>query len=701
MKYCFLLLLPLTVVVPSRATSKLPPAKPAAVLSALPGWFEPNAGQHPAEVAFFSRGSAGTLLVQRASAVFLAGNRSLQLRWHGSNPATVLEGGSPGPARTSYFTGADPSRWARGVQHYSRVHNRRLYPGIDLVYYVADKQVEFDLVVAPGADPKRISLSFEGAGTPVLSADGDLMFANGMRQKRPVTYQESAGGRVAVDAAYRIAKNGRVSFEIGEYDRSAPLIIDPVLHAGYLGGDRNEAANAVAVDSQGNVWVAGSSSSTVTLPDQYAPIQDAPRGGRDAFLAKLTREPSGRLALAYWTQLGGSADDDATAITLDSQGFVYLAGTTASIDLPRAGVATQEGFGGGTDAFVARIKIEDSGINALWFSQYYGGPGDETATALALDSDGAVYVGGYTTSDTLPGAGSGLQCCRRGGYDAFFAKIVLEGSPSLAFGTYFGGTGTDVITGMATDAEGAYFVGYTGSHDFPVTDDGYQRGLRSAMDAFLVKVDLRLPGLDALRYGTFLGGAAQDVARAVQVAPNGDLWIAGYTDSRDFPITPDAYNTGNAGETDVFLMRFDYDRRTTAEAVAYSTYVGGNRSDVVYSLSAGPEGTVALSGYTYSEEFPLTDITATPPNPQRGAEAFVLQLDPSLAGAQALLYSTVVSGSYADVAAGVAVDARGNMYAAGFTQSFDIPVTDGSTKLSPGGLNQTFVLEAARTATPQ
>jgi hypothetical protein len=677
-------------------------AQASASLAALPGWFEPNAGQFSRATAFFSRGSSGQLLVQKRGATFHAAGRALELRWNDANAQSAPRGAAPLGARSSYFTGADPGRWARGIAQYARVEQRGLYRGVDLVYYLAEKQVEFDLVVAPGSDPNCVQFSFSGA-RPVHNQAGELVFTNGMIQRRPVAFQETADGRRAVPVSYRIAANGQVGFAVGPYDRAKPLVIDPVLYAGFLGGDSNEMANAVAVDNKGNVWITGSSSSTVTLPPQFAPIQDAPKGGRDAFLAKLTPDSSGKLALAYWTQLGGAGNDEATAITVDDKGFVYIAGQTTSNDLPRAGAALQDNFAGETDAFVAKIRIEDSGIDALWFSQYYGGLNVDIATSVAVDAESSIYIAGYTNSGALPGSQAQVvQCCNRGGYEGFMAKI-LPGAPSsaLAYGTFLGGSSTDIIRAMTVDPAGnVYIAGYTSSEDFPVTVDAYQSGLRSGIDMFLVKLDFRKPLLDALVYGTFAGGSALDSAQAIALDAAGGVWVAGYTDSPDFPITPHAYNTGRTGETDLFLVHFDLTKGDPSQSLVYSTYLGGGSSEVLYSMALAPGGTVALAGYTYSEDFPQSTAGGRGVVPGNGADAFVLQVDPSRVGRDAIVYSAVMGGKSTDAARGIAVDARGNLYAAGSTLSADFPSSDGSTKLTPGGATQSFVIGAVAPGPP-
>jgi hypothetical protein len=520
-----------------------------------------------------------------------------------------------------------------------------------------------------------------------------LLFADGLRQDRPAAYQETPSGRVAVDARYVIARNNEVRLDVASYDSTRPLVIDPVLHAGYLGGDQSEIARAIAVDRQGNVWVTGSSASAIALPAaQNPPIQDKPVGKKDAFLAKLTPDRAGRLSLAYWTQLGGGDDDEAEAITVDNAGFVYLAGWTSSGDFPRRGTPLQTDFGGKQDAFVAMIRSTDSGPEALWYSQFYGGRETDAAYCVTVDTAGAIYFAGYTTSDKLTLVAP-TQVAGQGGYEGFMVKVVPASSTPLAFSTYFGGSSTDVITAIAAGAAGeVYLAGYTASDNFPTTDDAFQKQKGAGVDAFLVKLDLKRSGLDSLVYGTYVGGDDLDVAQAMALDGAGGLWLAGYTFSRNFPVSPNAYRTFTAGGADLFLTRFDLAKLASANAITYSTYVGGADTDVLYGMTLVSGGRVALAGYTFSSDFPLAGGA---PVAAKGPKAFLSLLDPAKSGDGALAYSALFGGALIDAATGVAADATGRLFVSGFTTSTDFPVTDGSKKLSPGGAAQSFVVQIA------
>jgi hypothetical protein len=691
---CFLAGLLLFAAGAANPATAVPRSEAERTLASLPAWFEANTGQYAPAVKYFSRHGAGSLFVGAKGATFRTRGKSLDIAFAGAGPLGPVEGVEPAASRGSYFIGNDPLQWKRGIQHYAKVRARQIYPGIDVVYYLAGEKLEFDLVVAPGADAGRIRLAFKGAGAARLDAGGNLTFAGGLRQDRPVAYQETPSGRVAVDARYVVARNNEVRLDVASYDSTRPLVIDPVLHAGYLGGDQSEIAKAIAVDRQGNVWITGSSASTIALPAQNAPFQEKPNGQKDVFLAKLTPDAAGRLTLAYWTQLGGAGDDEAQAIALDNAGFVYLAGSTASADFPRRGATLQTDFGGGTDAFVAMIRPADSGLEALWYSQFYGGSETDAATSVAVDSAGAIYFAGYTTGGKLTlAAAPATQAAGQGGYEGFMVKVLPASSTPLAFATYFGGGSTDVITAITAGAAGeVYLAGYTASDNFPITDDAFQKQKWSGVDAFLVKLDLKRPGLDSLVYGTFVGGEDLDVAQAIKLDDAGGLWLAGYTFSRNFPVSPDAYRTVAAGGADVFLTRFDLSKLASANAIAYSTYLGGAGTDVLYGMTLASGGRVALAGYTFSSDFPQAGGA---PVTVSGPKAFVSLLDPAKPGDGALAYSALFGGALIDAATGVAADATGRLFVSGFTTSTDFPVTDGSTKLSPGGAAQSFIVQVA------
>ncbi len=668
---------------------------PAAAFSAMPSWFEPNQGQCDPSVRFFSRGARGTVLVEDRGATFISGSQFLRLRMADSSPARI-NAVKPLASKSFYLQGNRKSQWKGAVQHFEAVRAEGVYAGIDALYYVRDRLLEFDLILAPEADPNRIRLRLEGAGRMTLSPDGDLLLGDAGAElwlKRPFAYQEEAGKRTPVAARYRL-DSGEIRFELGPYDRTRTLVIDPVFHAGYLGGDQDGAARSVVVDDLGNVWVAGYSRAGIPQPSRPEPVQAINRGGRDAFLAKFTRNETGGLTLAFWTLFGGSQDDVANHVTFDANGFVYIAGYTSSPDYPLLGTQVQQTHAGETDGFVTVLRPDDPGGEIAWYSALYGGPKADFVNAVAVDRTGTIHIAGYTTSGELPGTEAALQCCNRGGFEGFMAKIDPSRSPSLVYSTFFGGNGTDVITGMAVDESfNVYLAGYTGAEDFPITVES-PRAHSKSVDLFVAKLDVRRPGLDALVFATTVGGNGLDVAHAMALDNNGHVWLAGYTLSTDLPLTETAHRRTPAGQADAFVMKLDLNA-APQNRVLYASLLGGRATDICYGLSLAAGGRIALAGYTFSDDFPILDSEAGTRPVAGTADAFVTVLDPRISGPEALTFSRVLGGTLTDVAHGVASDPAGRLFLAGSTSSFDLSTTDGSTKIAPPGTTQGFVLMAA------
>lgn len=650
-----------------------------------PAWFE-SAGKG----AYLSRNAIGTLYVDRNEARYQTSAGSVKMTLVDANPLLGLAAQKPLRSKGAYLVGNNKADWRTNIDHFGAVRGSEAYPGIDVVYHLSGKALEFDFAVAPGGDPSRIRMAFDTAGSVRVNSNGDLVFWNGIVQKRPVAYQERNGRRTEVAANYVLNGQGEVRFRLGSYDRSRELVIDPVLYSSYVGGDRNEIANAMTVDSKGNVWVTGSSASYYGLSIPNTAIQNSTKGAKDIFLAGFTPDGNGALALFYWTQLGGGADDEATSIQVDAQGFVYLGGSTASSDFPRAGTALQADPGGARDGFISVLRPE-LGADALQWSQFYGGNNDDVITAIVVDSAGSVYFTGNTRSDSLPGAdASVVQSQNRGGAEAFFGKAIpAASSKSLAYASYLGGGGADFSTGIGVSATGKVWIaGYTNSTDFPVTADGTMQSPASGTDLFVARIDMGKGGLDGLEYCSYLGWNAQDVATEMKMDASGQIWIAGYTNSTDFPAQNG--RTQPAGSTDAFVIRYDPAKSGQPNPVTYAALIGGNATDVIYGMTFLPNGTLALSGYTFSNDFPVVGETRAK-SLNNGAKAFIVRLNPAL-GADAITYSNVVAGSLNDVGTAVAGDARGFLYLAGYTFSRDFPVTNGSVKQSSGGQSQSFVL---------
>jgi hypothetical protein len=697
----------------------------------LPLSFEANGGQTSPEVKFFSRGDGYGLYLTAHEAVLrlrsaeragrndrgddsLAGHSGHQPLAHtrergtnnlrpairnpqwsvlrmslaGANERAGVEGLEEQPGKSNYFIGRDASRWRTNVASYTRVRYAGVYPGVDLEYYGNQRQLEYDFRVAPGASPDRIRFVFRGAKHVSVDAEnGDLRIeteGGELRQHKPFVYQEIDGGRKEIEGHYapldapkskrRTPDSQLVGFEVAEYDRTQPLVIDPVLsYSTYLGGTSGETIESIAVDSFGNAYVTGFTTST-DFPTQN-PLQPASGGSSDSFVTKLNATGTARL---YSTYLGGIGNDEGSSIAVDANGNAYVTGDTQANDFPTTAGAFQPAFGGGTtDAYVTKLNPTGS---ALVYSTYLGGGVDETGFGLALDAAGNAYVTGNTTSTNFPTITGAFQPANSGAGDAFVTKLNAAGS-ALMYSTFLGGTNTEAGNDIAVDALGnAYLTGVTFSTDFPV-QGAFQPASGGVNDAFVTK--LNAAGT-ALVYSTYLGGGDREFGEGIALDASGNAYVAGATESTNFPTQNpfQAANAGSAGVSDVFVTKFN----AAGSALVYSTYLGGNLQDSGTEVAVDSHGNAYIVGETVSPDFPVQDaFQATPPS---GDDAFVTKLN---AAGSALVYSTYLGGSSGSAATSVSLDPVGNAYVAGGTTSNNFPVTTGASQTAISGTQDAFV----------
>ena len=607
-----------------------PPVESQALYGQLPVYFEANRGQADAHFQFIARGrhhgvylaptEAVVALVQPGAAESTA--RFVRMSFPGANSRATLSGVERLSGSVNYFLGSNASAWRTGVPTFARVRIESLYPGIDLVYRQQQRELEYDFIVAPGADPGVIVLRFEGADRLELSADGELTLeAAGSRifQHKPLLYQTVEGSRREVPGHYEL-KDNAVRFSVGRYDTNLSLVIDPVLsYATYLGARKADSAWSIAVDGSGAAHVAGETLSVFAIPP-LSGVQTNYGGGNDyagdAFIAKINAAGTG---FDFLTYLGGDDLDGAVALALDSVGNIFVTGYTDSRDFPVTANAFKTSIPEKniprttrppSEAFVA--KLNSSGT-ALLYSTYLGGCCPDTAVAIAVDAAGCAHVAGYTESTNFPVAiASGstncgfhvartvfvtnttptatnlvavltnlatdcpLQRALAGGRDAFLTKLNPDGT-GLVYSTYLGGLEDEAATGVAVDSAGnAYVTGWTEGPDLPVSTNAFQPGpttFRSLSrsffhEGFVTKFD---PD-GALLYSTYLGGAGEDIPARIAVDGAGNAYITGAKSSSDFPTTPHAFNRGGVYQsTDsagTWVLRSAGILHTIIEAVA-------------------------------------------------------------------------------------------------------------------------------------
>lgn len=640
----------------------------------IPMAFEEAPRQVPGSAQFVARGPGYTIALDTSGSTLALrrGEQRIRTRLLGAG-AYRMEGESLLPGRVHRVLGGSPTGWQTDIPTFGTVRVRDVYPGIDLIYYGNQKQLEYDFEVAPGADPGRIRMQFSGVREVVLAGNGDLVLqteVGEIRHRKPYAYQSRNGTIRPVEVRYRISPLREVSFEISEYERSSPLTIDPVLeYSSYGGGAGDDRAYAIAVDASGCAYIAGETYSA-DFPVASS-LQPWLKGYSDVFIMKLNASGTGIL---FSTYIGGSDRDQASAIALDSSGNIYISGMTRSTDFPSTYGAYRTSNAGGEEAFVAKF---DATGGHLAYSTYLGGSGNDRATALALDAARNAYVAGYTSSVNFPLALPG-QSAFGGVVDGFVAKLNNAGT-ALVYSTYIGGSDNDTVTGIAVDSSGgAYFTGQTQSADFPA-QNALQPRKKSNGDAFLAKLT---PEGNSFAFSTYLGGSGADSAKAIALDAQSNVYIAGTTYSPDFPVTSGAFRTSNSGAYDAFIAKLN----PTATTLVYGTYAGGAASEEATAIAVDTSGNVYVAGNSTSTDFPAMGAI----QPQFGGtvDAFVLSLD---AKGEALRFSTYLGGSEDDRAQGIAVDEAAQVYVAGYTSSPAFPVTTGAFQTAYRGRFDAFV----------
>jgi aldose sugar dehydrogenase len=632
----------------------------------LPQAFEANQGQAEQGVKFLSRGAGLNLLLSSTEARVQLSSSSLAIRFAGGNRNTTPRGTEELPGRRNYLIGNNPDRWQSDISTFRRVVYDEIYPGIDVAFYGNQKEFEYDFEIRPGIDPKAIRLAFDRGVQPAVSGNGELLLRGKgiqLRQRKPVAYQEISGQRRPVEARYAVQRNREVTFELGEYDRTRPLVIDPtIVYSSYLGGSGDDSGSSIAVDGSGNVYVAGTTAS-LNFPTQ-SPAFPNNKGLSDIFVTKIDAAGG---SIIYSTYIGGSGLDRADGIAIDSSGNAFVVGRVGdtSVDFPAtAGSLASTYRGGDFDGVV--FKLNSQG-NALVYSTFLGGEDNDSAEGITVESSGIAYIIGGTRSSGFPVTASGFQSFRAGDTDAFLTKLNAAGSAVL-YSTMLGGSATDRGSGVVVDTNGnAYIAGYSASVDFP-TQDAFQGFSGGGFDAFVAKVDTNASGAASLVFATYIGGIADDKAFGIAADSTiTNIYVVGQTSSNNFPVLNPA-QPSSGGSFDAFLAKL-----SNTGSKIYTTYFGGSGDDRGTGVAVNSSG-VYLTGFTSSPNLPT--VAPLQLNNAGGFDAFVAKLNPA---GNAFLYSTYIGGTAGEnfVAAvtatnPIAVDGS-NAYITGYTSSTNFP----------------------------
>src|SRR5438874_2089015 len=544
----------------------------------------------------------------------------LRMRLVGANRAVKVKGLDELPGKSNYFSGKDPKKWRTNVPTYAKVKYEGVYPGIDLVYYGHQRKFEYDFVVGPGANPKTIGLEIENPNSKIgMDRNGDLVVGlafGEVRLLKPRVYQPgvpnsgSANSPIVIQKAKFVVANNCIGFDIPSYDKTKPLIIDPVLvYSTYLGGSGADWANSIAVDSSGNAYVSGATHSA-DFPTANARQPALGGGYEDVFVMKIN--PAGN-AVVYSTYLGGSCNDHGNAIAVDTSGNAYVTGLTQSLDFPTTTGAFQTTCGCNSDAFVTEFSADGT---RLVYSTYLGGSAEDQGNSVAVDLSGSAYVTGATLSSDFPTTNGAFDSTSAGG--VFVTKLDAAGT-GLVYSTYLGNGGDQGYAIAVDSSANAYVTGQTIFTNFPTTSGASQSTFGGYYDAFVSK--LNAAG-SALVYSTYLGGSDYDIGYGIAVDSFGNAYVLGTTSSGDFPTMHSLKSCAGASGPDVFVSNLN----ATGNTLLYSTCLGGTDENQGRGIAVDSFGEAYITGFTFAGNFPLVNPIATGHGGEPDSDAFVAKI---------------------------------------------------------------------------
>ena len=582
--------------------------------------FIENMGQiESKDVSFYAKVFGGTIFVEKDGCLtynlFAKDKKGVIIKETFSDNALEIKGLEPSPTRVHFFRGRNKGNWKKNIPTYDSIALENICNGINLTLRAHANNVEKLFTVLPEKHPGLIRIKVTGANGLKVNEKGELELITelgSLRFTKPFAYQNIGGKKKVVEVAYVVHERATYGFNVGNYDRKRPLIIDPLLASTFIGGGGMESGISIALDSSGGVYVTGPTNS-FDYPTTSGAYDESWNGGDyDVFVSKLDSTLSSLLASTF---IGGTFDDNGRSVAIDGSGDVYVTGWTTSPDYPTTSGAYDESFNGYTDVFLSKL---DSNLSSLLASTFIGGGSFDYVRFLAIDATGDVCVTGDTKSSDYPTTSGAYDESYSFAYDVFVSKLDSNLSSLLA-STFIGGDGRDYGRSIAIDESGnLYVLGDVDSMNYPTTLGAYDETFNGGQELVVSKLDSTLSSLLA---STFIGGSTTDSAYSIAIDGGGNIYVTGLTFSSDYPTTSGAYDESFNGFRDVFVSKLD----STLSSLLASTFIGGG---VGTSIVLDGGGDVYISG-NGSADYPTTS-EAYDESHNGDRDVFVSRLDRDL-----------------------------------------------------------------------
>lgn len=686
---CLLAALFAAALLPASASSPRPAT--SALFGKVPLAFEANQGQADKAVRFLSRGPGYSLFLTDQQAVFSlsrAGRTSpsvLKMTLAGAKPAAMIAGQNKLPGVANYYRGHNPSHWQTNVPTYREVRYSQVYKGVDLAYYGTGRQLEYDFRLAPGADAKQIQLTFDGARRLHVSKDGGLtvgLDGGSVRWQKPLVYQSVNGKRTEVTGQYAV-RGRQVGFQLGAYDKSKPLVIDPVLvYSTYLGNSSGESATAVAASSTNGAYVTGYTDGA-TFPGQTGKL--GPGGNTDVF---VTRFALNGKSIVYSTVIGSTGRERPGGIALNSAGEAFIVGDAGGKDFPVVGNTSP--FSGFADGFAAKLKAN----GVLAWARFIGGNSGVDVQGIAWTVNG-LYICGGTSSTDFPPATDGFQSAPGGTFaegnysDGYIARLSdVDGTP--LGGTYLGGINIDFVNSIAVSGTSVAVSGYTLSKNFPLVNAAQTTSDQNGYNTFFVAS--LSSDLKRARFSTYLGSHVSSTDTSVAIEASDNVYVGGTAETASFPTTAGAFRRTYQLPSEGFVTKY-----SASGEVLFSTFIGGSSQDVISGLAFDPSKSgIWVTGDTASGDFGGPPYGAFPSG--ANSAAFAARLD--VTGKTLSNVFFFGSAGKTNSGKGIALDTAGAVYIAGYTGGGLAPLLNSYQSAYGGGDGDAFLAKIDPTAAP-